>query len=161
MGLQKKTWIARTKNGAPRSIVFSLRRARARVSLSCESALPCPGRRCVCANVPLVSDGAQCHIPALPACRSTPGSSTLHVVLRALAQSAQAEQDALILYSCEESVVLGRSVAYSRHAVIGHRDSLSPRRFGTSESRVIRAYLTAGVGRSWFVGIAPLGARVR
>ena len=32
---------------------------------------------------------------------------------------------------------------------------------GTSESRGIRVDLTAGVGRSWFVGIAPLGARVR
>ena len=53
---------------------------------------------------------------------------------------------------------LGRSVAHSRRAMTGHRGSLLPRRFGTSESRGIRADLTAGVGRSWSVGIAPLGA---
>jgi len=58
---------------------------------------------------------------------------------------------------------LGRwqSVVHSRLAVIGHRGSLLPRRFGTSESRGVRANLTAGVGRSWSVGLAPLGARVR
>ena len=107
------------KNCAPRSIVFSPRLARARVSLSCESALPCPGRRCVCAKASLSyqrvlgvisrrylrggaswdvqrhmcfgglsanqrrlykilpsctpSDGARCHIPALPAWRNKPG----------------------------------------------------------------------------------------
>ena len=53
---------------APRSIVFDSRFTRARVSLSCESALPCSGRRCVCANVSLVPVGAPRHVPALPAC---------------------------------------------------------------------------------------------
>ena len=61
------------KKCAPRSIVFSSRFARARVSLSCESALPCSGRRCVCANVSLVSVGAPRHVPALPAWGKTPG----------------------------------------------------------------------------------------
>ena len=36
-----------------------------RVSLSFESALPCSGRRCVCAYVSHVSVGAQHHVPAL------------------------------------------------------------------------------------------------
>ena len=36
-----------------------------------------------------------------------------------------------------------------------------PRCFSTSELMGIRADLTAGVGRSWSVGIAPLGARGR
>jgi len=39
--------VALPKKSAPRSIVFSLRFARAHASLSCESALPCSGRRCV------------------------------------------------------------------------------------------------------------------
>jgi len=55
----------------------------------------------------------------------------------------------------------GRSVAHSYRAVIGWRGSLLPRRFDTSESRGARADLTAAVGRSWSVGLAPLGARVR
>jgi len=54
------------ENCAPKAAVFSPRLTRARVSLSCESALPCSGRRCVCANVSRVSDGARCYIPALP-----------------------------------------------------------------------------------------------
>ena len=53
------------------------------------------------------------------------------------------------------------SVAHSRRAVIGHRGSLLPRRFDVSESRGVRADLTAGVERPWFVGLVPLGARVR
>ena len=55
------------KNWTPRSIVFSSRFARARVSLNCKRALPCSGRRCVCAKVSLVSAGAPRHGPALPA----------------------------------------------------------------------------------------------
>ena len=39
------------------------------------------------------------------------------------------------------------SVVHFSRAVIGHRGSLLPRRFDTSESRGIRADLTAGVGR--------------
>ena len=54
------------KNWAPRSIVFSSRCARARVSLSCKRALPYSGRRCVCAKVSLMSAGAPRHGPALP-----------------------------------------------------------------------------------------------
>ena len=52
---------------------YVLRFARARVSLSCKCALPCSGRRCVCANVSLVSVGAPRHVPALPAWGKTPG----------------------------------------------------------------------------------------
>jgi len=47
-----------------------------------------------------------------------------------------------------QTLALGRSVAHSRRAVIGHRGSLLPRRFGTSESRDTRVDLMAGVGRS-------------
>jgi len=65
------------KNCAPRSIVFSSRFARARVSLSCKRALPCSGRRCVCAKVSFVSAGAPRHVPALPAWGITPGCSAL------------------------------------------------------------------------------------
>ena len=54
------------QNCAPRSIVFSSRFARARVSLSFESTLPCSGRRCVRANAFLLSVGAQRRVPALP-----------------------------------------------------------------------------------------------
>jgi len=39
------------------------------------------------------------------------------------------------------------SAVHSRRAAIGHRGSLLPRRFDTSESRGVRADLTAGVGR--------------
>ena len=95
------------KNWAPRSIVFSSRFARARVSLNCKRALPCSGRRCVCAKVSLVSAGAPRHGPALPAWRLTPGLfCVVHClcVWRALGQSAQAEQDTLILCSKQESV---------------------------------------------------------
>ena len=53
---------------------------------------------------------------------------------------------------------LGRFVAHSHRAVIGHQGSLLLRRFDTSESRGVRADLSAGVGRSWSVGLAPLGA---
>ena len=63
------------------------------------------GRRCVCENASLVSDGARCHIPALPAWGNTPGWSTQNVFWRALGQSAQAEQDNSILYISQESVV--------------------------------------------------------
>ena len=79
------------KNWTPRSIVFSSRFARARVSLNCKRALPCSGRRCVCANVPLVSAGAPRHGPALPAWRLTPGFFRVAHCLcfwRALGQSA-------------------------------------------------------------------------
>ena len=101
------------KNWAPRSIVFSSRYARARVSQSCKRALPCSGKRCVCAKVSLVSAGAPRHGSALPAWtgllrqlystwRITPGLFRVARCLcfwRALGQSAQAEQDTLILCS--------------------------------------------------------------
>ena len=41
---------------------------------------------------------------------------------------------------------------------IGHRGSLLPRRFVTSESRGARVDLTAGVERPWSVSLVPLGA---
>ena len=50
----------------------------------------------MCANTSLVSDGARCHIPALPAWGKTPGCLTPNVLWRALGQSAQAEQGSLI-----------------------------------------------------------------
>jgi len=49
------------------------------------------------------------------------------------------------------------TAAHSCRTVIGHHGYPLPRHFGTAESRDIRADLTAGVGRSWSVGIAPLG----
>ena len=52
------TEVGARQKSAPRSIAFSSRCARARVSLSCEGALPCSGRRCVCVNVSLASVGA-------------------------------------------------------------------------------------------------------
>jgi len=94
------------KKWAPRSIVFSLRFARARVSLSCKRALPCSGRRCACAKVSLVSADAPRHGSA-PAWRTTPGLFRVARCLcfwRALGKSAQAEQDTLILCSSQESV---------------------------------------------------------
>jgi len=98
-------------NWTPRSTVFSSRFARARVSLNCKRALPCSGKRCVCAKVSLVSAGAPRHGPALPAWRLTPGLFCVAHCLcfwRALGQSAQAEQDTLILCSKQESVILKR-----------------------------------------------------
>ena len=83
------------KNWAPRSIVFSSRFARARVSLNCKRALPCSGRRCVCAKVSLVSAGAPRHGPALPAWRLTPGFFCVAHCLcfwRALGQSSPRSQ---------------------------------------------------------------------
>ena len=53
---------------------------------------------------------------------------------------------------------VGRSVTHSARAVIGVRGSLLPRCFDTSESRGVLADLTACVGRSWSVGLAPLGS---
>jgi len=97
----------RQKKWAPRSIVFSSRFARARVSLSCKRVLPCSGRRCVCAKVYLVSAGALRHGSALPAWRITPGLFRVARCLcfwGAFGQPAQAEQGTLILCSRQESV---------------------------------------------------------
>jgi len=96
--------VAHKKKWAPRSIVFSSRFAKARVSLSCKRALPCPGRRCVCEKASLVSAGAPRHDSALPAWRITPGLFRVARCLcfwRAIGQSAQAEQDTLILCSSQ------------------------------------------------------------
>ena len=64
----------------------------------------CPGRRCVCANVSLVSVGAPRHVPALPAWGKAGVAAWSAVFCRALGQSAQAERDNLILCSSQESV---------------------------------------------------------
>ena len=74
---------------------FILRSARARVSLGCESALPCPGRHYVCACASFVSVGAQRHVPALPAWRKTPGCSAPRATCTIT----------LILCSSQESVI--------------------------------------------------------
>jgi len=94
-----------TKKCAPMSNVISSRFARARVSLSCESALPCSSRRCVRVNASLVSVGAPRHVPALPAwtVRATCSFEGSWPI------SAGGE-NVLILCSSQESVVLGRVV---------------------------------------------------
>ena len=96
-----------------RSIVFSSRFARARISLNCKRALPCSGRRCVCAAVSLVFSRRSASRP-----RVTCVDVNARVVLRcaclcfwrALGQSAQAEQDTLILCRKQESVVVRSTV---------------------------------------------------
>ena len=75
------------KKCAPRSIVFSPRLARARVSMSCESAVLMQAL-CVCKSFSFVPEGARCHIPALPAWEQAGMFNA-----RALGQSAQASQD--------------------------------------------------------------------
>ena len=64
--------------------------------------LPCSCRRCMCKSPSLVSEDARCHIPAL-----LRGEQSGMFNARALGQSAQAEQDTLILYSSQESVRSG------------------------------------------------------
>ena len=97
------------KNCAPRSIVFSSRFARARVSLSCESALPCSGRRCVCASVSLVSVGAPRHVPALPAWGKTSGCSATRAACAFGGLSANQRRRNKILSSC----AVDKSPSYS------------------------------------------------
>ena len=101
------------KKSAPRSIVFSSRFARARVSLSCESALPCSGRRCVCAHIYLMllshvsRRSASCAGVICVGENAGLFSGVCYLCLwRALGQSAQVEQGTLILYSSQESVML-------------------------------------------------------
>jgi len=92
--------------------MFSFCALRALASLSFESALPCSGRCWACANASLVPDGARFHIPVLPAWGNTPGCSAPLVFWRALGQSAQAEQDTLILY--REFVVASINISHLR-----------------------------------------------
>ena len=131
------------KNWTPRSTVFSSRFARARISLNCKRALPCSGRRCVCAKASLVSAGAPRHgreretTQAIVQQHTSPLRAVTcvevnaRVVLRcaclcfwrALGQSTQAEQDTLILCSKQESVLL---VVDSRPSITLDCSSLDP-----------------------------------
>ena len=77
-----------------------MRFARARASLSCKRALPCSGRRCVCAKVSLVSAGAPRHDPALPARGITPGCSALRAACAFGGLSADQRRRNKILSYC-------------------------------------------------------------
>ena len=93
------------KKCAPWSIVFSPRLARARVSLSCESACRAHAGAvcvCVCAKVSLSCQKTFGVISR----RYLRGEQARMLSARALGQSAQAEQGTLILYSSQESAIL-------------------------------------------------------
>ena len=67
--------------------------------LVCACALPCSGRRCVCANVSLVSVGAPRHVPALPAWGETPGCLALRAACAFGGPSANQRRRSKILSS--------------------------------------------------------------
>jgi len=58
-----------------------------------ESALPCPGRRCVCAIFLACQMAARCHFPALHERGNTRSCSAPHVFWRALGQSANSNSN--------------------------------------------------------------------
>ena len=130
--------------GASRSIVFSSRFTWARISLSCERALSCSGRRLVCANGSPVSVGAQRRAPALPVWGETPGCSATarHLCFwRAFGLSAQAEEDTPILCSSQKPVVHSAHAAHAAGAPLAAHSA--PNRAGRA-SRAL-PYVPRGV----------------